>query len=269
MEFSPFGFNQSILAKGSQVYKSQKQPVGRDHATHHRSTETIPMPPHLHRRPPLRQPLPPPARVLLLPPHHPKTHRQPATTPQPPLHLPPAAARRPLRHPGLHRRSPAAHRRQRHRPPPRRPPPLRPPDRQPQPPQTPTRKNHRIPSRIPNHLPDCRRDHHRPRTRHPRPTHRSLRNRNPQKRRPPTHREHPARRAGRSSHADSGDKHHPHTQRRSCPVARASPQSRRQNLVSSSRTDAANRKIHPPLLSFLHRWPPHSCKRPNPPAPPP
>src|SRR6266487_4199784 len=92
------------------------------------------MPPHLHRRPPLRQRLPAPRRILLLPPHHPPPRRQPKPAPKPPLNLPPVPAGRPIRHPGLHRRSPAAHRLQRNRPPPRRPPPLRPPDRQPQPP---------------------------------------------------------------------------------------------------------------------------------------
>ncbi len=38
-------------------------------------TETVPMPPHLHRRTPLRKPMPPPGRVLLLPPHHPPPRR--------------------------------------------------------------------------------------------------------------------------------------------------------------------------------------------------
>jgi hypothetical protein len=129
------------------------------------------MPPHLHRRTPLRQSMPTSAGVLLLPPHYPKAHRQPETTPQPPLHLPPAPARRPLRHPILHRPGPAAHRLQRHRPPPRRPPPLRPPDRQPQPPQTPIRLaqgQHRRRTRR-----NRRRDHHRPRAGHHRPTHRT------------------------------------------------------------------------------------------------
>ena len=143
------------------------------------------MPPHLHRRPPLLEPMPSPGRVLLLPPHHPAPGRQPKTAAQPPLHLPPAFTRRSLRHPGLHRRGPPAHRLQRNRPPPRRPPPLRPPDRQPQPPQTTNRHQ--------NRTPDRRRDHHRPRPRHPRPAHRHVRARKTQKRCRSTPRAHPAR----------------------------------------------------------------------------
>jgi hypothetical protein len=30
---------------------TKKHPVGRDYATHNRSNQTVPMPPHLHRRP--------------------------------------------------------------------------------------------------------------------------------------------------------------------------------------------------------------------------
>ncbi len=123
------------------------------------------MPPHLHRRPSMRQPLPPRRRPLLLPPHHPKTRRRPAATPRPPLHLRPFAARsqRSFRYSACHRRSSPPHRLQRHRPPPRRPPPLRPPDRQPQPPQTRETRTRR----------SRRRDHRPPRTRCPRPTRRS------------------------------------------------------------------------------------------------
>jgi hypothetical protein len=152
------------------------------------------MPPHLHRRPPLRQPLPPSGRVLLLPPHQPKASRQPTPTPRPSLHLPPAPARRPLRDPILYRPGPPAHRRQRHRPPPRRSPPLRPPDRQPQPAQAPTHPAQRQTHRNPNR----RRDHHRPHPRHPRPARRSLRDHKTQKRRPPTHRADNAKRERRS-----------------------------------------------------------------------
>jgi hypothetical protein len=141
------------------------------------------MPPHLHRRPSLRKPMPPPGRVLLLPPHHAKTHRQPETASQPPIHLPPAFTRRSLR--------PPAHRRQRHRSPPRRPPPLRPPDRQPQPPQT--SNPHQ------NRNPDRRRDHHRPRPRRPGPAHRYLRDRKAQKRCRPAHRAHAAKQRRRTN----------------------------------------------------------------------
>jgi hypothetical protein len=142
------------------------------------------MPPHLHRRTPLRQPLPPRRGVLLLPPHHQKTGSRPAKTPQPPHHLPPPAARsqRSLRHPAQYRRSPPAHRRQRYRPAPRRSPPLRPPDRQRRPAQRaqrvqrPTRNPAQRPfltRPIPNKLPNRGRDHHRPRPRHPSPPRRT------------------------------------------------------------------------------------------------
>ena len=49
------------------------------------------------------------------------------------------------------------------------------------------------------------------------------------------------------------------------PSNSANPQTHPQKLSSSNQPQAANRKIHPPLLSLLHRWPP----RPNQPAPPP
>ena len=111
--------------------------------------------------------------------HH--TTRKPvadaAPAPQPPFHLRPALARRPLRHPALHRRSPPPHRLQRHRPPPRRPAPLRPPDRQPQPPQTPTSRKRRARPSRPNQT--RRRDHHRPHPWRPRPTHRDRHGRGP------------------------------------------------------------------------------------------
>jgi hypothetical protein len=250
------------------------------------------MPPHLHRRPPLRQRLPAARRVLLLPPHHPKTRRQPKTTKKPPLHLSPAFTRRPLRHSGLHRRGPATHRLKRHRPAPRWPPPLRPPDRQPQPPQTPARSHHRTRDR--------RRDHHRPRIGHPRPAHRYLRVRKTQKRRRPAHRADVADAGRRRTSPPPQTRHYPHhpghrrqsTQhppRKTQTVVtsirahrsrthrhfdRSAAEGRNPLLYLSSRpatsphTQTANRKIHPPLLSFLHRWPPHSCKSPKPPAPP-
>ncbi|MCU1224007.1 MAG: hypothetical protein JWQ42_2100 [Edaphobacter sp.] len=104
-----------------------------NHRDEQRDTQTLPVPPHLHRRPPLRQRLPPQRGTLLLPPHHPEASRQPASTPRPSLHLRPLHARGPLRHPDLHRRGTAAHRLQRHRPPSRRAAPLRSTDRQPQP----------------------------------------------------------------------------------------------------------------------------------------
>ncbi len=90
------------------------------------------MPPHLHRRPPLRQPMPTRRRLLLLPPHHPPPGPGPAH-PRRPLRLRPPHARRPRRHPTRHRRDPPPHRPQRDRLQPSRSPPLRPPDRQHQP----------------------------------------------------------------------------------------------------------------------------------------
>ncbi len=169
------------------------------------------MPPHLHRRAPLRQPMPPSGRVLLLPPHHQKTRHQPAPSPKPPLNLRPASPRRPLRHPGLHRPGPPAHRRKRNRSPPRRPPPLRTPDRQPKPPKDPA--SHQTHRRTPNR----RRDHHRPHPRHPSPPHRSLRDHIPQKRGRPTHRTHDADRRRTSPHARTHHHRHPASHRRQSP----------------------------------------------------
>ena len=121
------------------------------------------MPPHLHRRPPLRQPMPARRRALLLPSHHPQTHHRSTSPPLSPLRLRPASTRRSLRHPILHRPGPPAHRLQRYRPAPRRTPPLRPPDRKPQP----APRSSSIPrSRSRNR----RRDHPRPRSRHARST---------------------------------------------------------------------------------------------------
>jgi hypothetical protein len=165
--------------------------VGRDHATHNRNDQTIPVPPHLHRRTPLCQPMPPSGRVLLLPSHHPQASREPTPTPQPPLHLRPATTGGPLRHPVLHRRSPPPHRLQRHRPSPRRPTPLWPPDRQPQPAQD---ANHHQSRRSPNR----RRDHPRPHPRRPGPARRSLRHRETQK---------PGRRTTRAHHANRRRNH--------------------------------------------------------------
>src|SRR5260370_25864915 len=79
-------------------------PGGYHHARHN---QTLPMPPHLHRRPPLRQPMPAPRRVLLLPPHHPPPGREPRPPPPPPPPLRHPPTRRPLRPPVLHRRAPA------------------------------------------------------------------------------------------------------------------------------------------------------------------
>src|SRR5258708_40196450 len=56
-------------------------PGGYYHARHN---QTLPVPPHLHRRPPLRQPMPAPRGVLLLPPHHPPPGREPRRPPPPP-----------------------------------------------------------------------------------------------------------------------------------------------------------------------------------------
>jgi hypothetical protein len=197
----------------SEDFAQKSTPWGGTNATHNRTNQTISMPSHLHRRPPLRQPLPPQGRVLLLPPHHPKARRQPNPAPYPPLHLPPASARRPFRHPGLHRRSSPAHRRQPNRSPPRRPPPLRPPDRQPQPAQNANR--HQTRRRTPNR----RRDHHRPRSRNHRPAHRSLRGNRAKKHSGQTHRAHHAKRTAgprRKHHAKrtigspTRTRHHPH-----------------------------------------------------------
>ncbi len=121
------------------------------------------MPPHLHRRPPLRQPMPARRRALLLPSHHPQTRHRSTSPPLSPLRLRPASARRSLRHPILHRPGPPAHRLQRYRPAPRRTPPLRPPDRKPQP----APRSRSIPHRRSRHR---RRDHPRPRSRHTRST---------------------------------------------------------------------------------------------------
>jgi hypothetical protein len=117
------------------------------------------MPPHLHRRSPLRQRLPSPRRVLLLPPHHSQANRKPTPAPQPPLHLRPAPARGPLRDPMLHRSGPPPHRLERDRPSPRWPPPLWSSNRQPQPSSRP----HALPqSRTGFCSRNRRRDHHRP-----------------------------------------------------------------------------------------------------------
>ena len=121
------------------------------------------MPPHLHRRPPLRQPMPARRRALLLPSHHPQTHHRSTSPPLPPLCLRPPTAGGPLRHTILHRTSPPAHRLQRYRSASRRTPPLRSPDRKPQPPS----RSRPIPlSRSRN----SRRDHPRPSSGHTRPT---------------------------------------------------------------------------------------------------
>jgi len=68
------------------------------------------MPPHLHRRSPLRQCMSPPGRILLLPPHHPPPRGKTPASAAPPGPVRPTPPRRPLRHPVLHRRGPAPHR---------------------------------------------------------------------------------------------------------------------------------------------------------------
>ena len=100
------------------------------HPDHH---EALPVPPHLHRRTPLRQSVFTLRRILLLPPHHPPPRRRPGRTAQPPEPFRSAITRRPQRDPVLHRRSPPPHSQQRDRLQTSRPPPLRPSDRQPQP----------------------------------------------------------------------------------------------------------------------------------------
>jgi len=91
------------------------------------------MPPHLHRRPSLRQSMSSRRRALLLPPHKPQAHHRSSPSPLPPLRLRSATARGSLRHSILHRPGPSAHSIQRYRLPARRTPALRPPDREPQP----------------------------------------------------------------------------------------------------------------------------------------
>ena len=126
--------------------------------------QALPVPPHLQRRPPLRQHLPPRRTLLLLPPRHPKT--RPTPEPRPKIQLRPPTPRRPLRHPGLHRNHPPEDRLERPGLQKSRPTPLRPTDRQPEPAQTAaTRRRRRTDPR----------NHHRPRTRHPRPTNRDPR----------------------------------------------------------------------------------------------
>jgi len=95
-------------------------------------------------------------------------------------------------HPALHRRSPPPHSPQRDRPQARRPPPLRPPDRQPKPAPSHRTRDHNT----------RRRDHHRPETRHPRPTRRSrpaTENPDPRRRPPRDNRPRPRTRSRRSS----------------------------------------------------------------------
>src|ERR1700677_3202638 len=71
--------------------------LDRDRGQHHvRRNQTLPMPPHLHRRTPLRQRMPPPRRILLLPPHNPPPRRKPAPPSQQPGPVRPAPPRGPL-----------------------------------------------------------------------------------------------------------------------------------------------------------------------------
>jgi hypothetical protein len=142
------------------------------------------VPPHLHRRTPLRQPQPPRRELLLLPPHHPQTnsardHPGPPPHHRTPFRIPPPITRRPLRHPIRHRNGPATHSQQRPGPQTSRPTPLRPPNRQPESTQTAAPQGRRRARTSPG-------IHHRPRTRNPGTT-----NRNPRKEklhRPPTRR---------------------------------------------------------------------------------
>ena len=127
--------------------------------------KTLPMP-HLHRRHPLRQPVPP-RRGILLPPHPPENPSRTPPNGQSRRASRPAAPEDSLRHPELHRPGPPAHSRQPDRPPTSRPAPLRPPDRQLKPPQTRTQHTHRqlpkIPPGIFSEIPrtgSSRRDHH-------------------------------------------------------------------------------------------------------------
>ena len=153
------------------------------------------MPPHLHRRPPLRQPMPARRRPLLLPPHHSQADSGPKVPQDTSLQLPAPTPRRPIRHPALHRPGPPKNRRQRNRSQKSRPAPLRPPDRQPQSSQTHQNTKHTIQRASPT--PDRRRNHLRPRARHPRSTIRNHSTCRTQKRRHPPHRGDRARARGR------------------------------------------------------------------------
>jgi hypothetical protein len=148
------------------------------------------MPPHLHRRPPLRQHLPAQRALLLLPPHHPQA--SPTQEPRPKIQLRPPTPRRPLRNPIRHRNDPPTHSLERPRPSPSRPTPLRPPNRQPEPTQTAARSRRRRSRTSP-------RDHHPPRTRHSSPTNRDQRRK--ELRSPTPRRTHPTK--TRSPTADS------------------------------------------------------------------
>jgi hypothetical protein len=148
-------------------YFAQKHPGGgrdQNERSYDNRDQTLPVPTHLQRRPPLRQHLPPQRALLLLPPHHPQA--SPTPEPRPKIQLRPATPRRPLCHPGIPRHHPAENSLQRPRLQKSRPTPLRPTNRQPQPPQTAaTRRRRRTDPR----------NHHRPGTRHPRPTNRDRR----------------------------------------------------------------------------------------------
>jgi hypothetical protein len=174
------------------------------------------MPPHLHRRAPLRQSMPARRRALLLPPHHPQTHHRSTSPPLSPLCLRPAPAGGPFCHPILHRPSPPTHRLQRYRPAPRRTPPLRSPDRKPQP----SPRSRPIPrSRGRNRG----RDHPRPRSGHTRSTLRSRRG---------GHSPQPSRRALRSAQPTRN-----HRRRLTQQVRTTTPDSRSSDRESSRGSD--------------------------------
>ncbi len=142
-------------------YFAQKHPGGgrdQNERSNQDRNQTLPVPPYLQRRPPLRKHLPTQRTLLLLPPHHPQTRPTPELRPKGQLR--PPITRRPQRNPGLVRHHPPENRLQRPRLPPSRPTPLRPANRQPQSTQTAARSGTSRTSP---------RDHHRPRTRYPSP----------------------------------------------------------------------------------------------------
>ncbi len=152
------------------------------------------MPPHLHRRTPLRQQMSLRREFLLLPPHHPPPQARARRLPRHPLQLRVPPARGSLRHPGRHRHHPAAHRHRLPRLQTRRPPPLRPPDRLTQPPQT---------------------------RRRPRRASRGDRHRRPEPDPRPHQRDHPTRKreiAGRNRHGTVPHACQRRTRRTRCPI---------------------------------------------------
>ncbi len=142
-------------------YFAQKHPGGgrdQNERSNQDRNQTLPVPPYLQRRPPLRKHLPTQRTLLLLPPHDPQA--SPTAELRPKGQFRPPPPRRPQRNPGLPRHHPPEDSLQRSRLQKSRTTPLRPPDRQPKPPQTAARSGSNRTSP---------RNHHRPGTRHPRP----------------------------------------------------------------------------------------------------